>query len=65
MDDIVDDLYEKIYLELLTILSKDASVMDQVIDLLFIGRYLERIADHATNICENVNYIVKGSMSFN
>jgi phosphate transport system protein len=65
MDDIVDDLYEKIYLELLTILSKDASVMDQVIDLLFIGRYLERIADHATNICENVNYIVKGNMSFN
>ena len=65
MDDIVDDLYEKIYLELLTILSKDAGVMDQVIDLLFIGRYLERIADHATNICENVNYIVKGSMSFN
>lgn len=64
MDDIVDDLYEKIYLELLTILSKDASVMDQVIDLLFIGRYLERIADHATNICENVNYIVKGSMTF-
>ncbi|MDP3388115.1 MAG: phosphate signaling complex protein PhoU [Eubacteriales bacterium] len=65
MDDIVDDLYEKIYMELLTILSKDASVMDQVIDLLFIGRYLERIADHATNICENVNYIVKGSMTFN
>ncbi|HAE43744.1 MAG TPA: phosphate transport system regulatory protein PhoU [Clostridiales bacterium] len=65
MDDVVDDLYEKIYMELLTILSKDASVMDQVIDLLFIGRYLERIADHATNICENVNYIVKGSMTFN
>ena len=40
MDDVVDDLYEKIYMELLTILSKDASVMDQVIDLLFIGRYL-------------------------
>ncbi|HBH12456.1 MAG: Phosphate transport system regulatory protein PhoU [Clostridiales bacterium 38_11] len=64
MDDSVDHLYEMIYMELLTILSKDASVMDQVIDLLFIGRYLERIADHATNICENVNFIVKGKMTF-
>lgn len=64
MDEVVDDLYKQIYTELLTILSKDVGVMSQVIDLLFIGRYLERIADHATNICENVNFIVKGEMTF-
>jgi phosphate transport system protein len=60
MDDIVDNFYKEIYTELLSILSKDISTMNQVIDLLFIGRYLERIADHSTNICEHVYYMVTG-----
>ncbi len=64
MDDVVDDLYKEIYTELLNLFSKDVSIMDQVVDLLFIGRYLERVADHATNICEHVNYIVTGEQSF-
>ncbi|WP_026895180.1 phosphate signaling complex protein PhoU [Clostridiisalibacter paucivorans] len=57
-DDIVDDIYESMYVELLEMLSKDKSIMNQVIDLLFIGRYIERIADHTTNICERVIYMV-------
>jgi len=64
MDDIVDDLYKKIYIELLSILSRNEKEMSQVVDLLFVGRYLERIADHATNICEHVNFIAQGKMSF-
>src|SRR6056297_2917015 len=64
MDDIVDDLYRDIYTDLLFELSKDVGKMAQVVNLLFIGRYLERIADHSTNICEHVNYIVTGEKSF-
>ncbi len=64
MDDIVDDLYRDIYTDLLFELSQDIGIMAQVVNLLFIGRYLERIADHSTNICEHVNYIVTGEKSF-
>ncbi len=64
MDDIVDDLYRDIYLELLYMISKDSEIINQAIELLFIGRYLERIADHATNICEYVNYMVTGNTKF-
>ncbi|MBN2285784.1 MAG: phosphate signaling complex protein PhoU [Tissierellales bacterium] len=60
MDDDVDNLYKEIYTELLAILGNDSSTMNQVVDLLFIGRYLERIADHSTNICEHVYYMVTG-----
>ena len=60
MDDKVDDLYEKIYQELLGMLSVNSEIKDQVIMLLLIGRYLERIADHATNVAERVIYMVSG-----
>ncbi|MBG0764377.1 MAG: phosphate signaling complex protein PhoU [Tissierellales bacterium] len=62
MDDVVDDLYRDIYTDLLFELSQDVGKMAQVVNLLFIGRYLERIADHSTNICEHVNYIVTGEL---
>jgi phosphate transport system protein len=65
MDDVVDDLYRDIYTDLLFELSQDVGKMAQVVNLLFIGRYLERIADHSTNICEHVNYIVTGEKEFN
>jgi phosphate transport system protein len=60
MDDEVDRLYENIYNELLDLLEGNAQYKDQVIGLLLIGRYLERIADHATNICERVAYMITG-----
>ncbi len=60
MDDEVDSLYEGIYLELLEMLSGKKEIMPQVINLLLIGRYLERIADHATNICEGIVYMTTG-----
>lgn len=60
MDDDVDALYEKIYTELLTMLAEDQKIMNQVISLLFVGRFLERSADHATNICEASIYYTTG-----
>jgi phosphate transport system protein len=59
-DDIVDELYEMVYMELLYKLKDYPEHMTQIIQLLFVGRYLERIADHATNICERVIYMVDG-----
>ncbi|BEP28353.1 phosphate signaling complex protein PhoU [Helicovermis profundi] len=58
LDDKVDDLYEKIYSELLDITNKDNK--SQIIRFLFIGRHLERIADHVINICQRVIYMVDG-----
>ncbi len=59
-DDEVDIIYESIYLELLAMLSEDSELKDQVVLLLLIGRYLERVADHATNISERTIYMMLG-----
>ncbi|MCH4891278.1 phosphate signaling complex protein PhoU [Acidaminobacter sp. JC074] len=59
-DDEVDMIYERIYLELLAMLSEDSDLKDQVVLLLLIGRYLERIADHTTNISERTIYMMLG-----
>lgn len=59
-DDEVDALYIKIYKELLNYIHEDKTHMDQIIALLFIGRYLERIADHITNLCERIVFSVSG-----
>jgi phosphate transport system protein len=60
LDDKVDDLYEAIYTELLEYGVKDKRTKQQVIRLLFVGRHLERMADHVTNICERVIYMLEG-----
>lgn len=59
-DDEVDALYISIYKELLNFIHEDKTHMDQIIALLFIGRYLERIADHITNLCERIVFSVSG-----
>jgi phosphate transport system protein len=59
-DDEVDKLRDAVYAELLDIMQRDASVLTAAIDLLFIARNLERIGDHATNIAEDVVFLVKG-----
>lgn len=59
-DDKVDDLYSKIYTDLLTLINEDKNVMGQVVNLLLVGRFLERIADHSTNVCERVVYMLTG-----
>lgn len=59
-DDDVDDLYERVYTDLLNIIAHNGKIISQVIHLLLVGRYLERIADHSTNICERVIFMVTG-----
>ncbi|MBS3994553.1 MAG: phosphate signaling complex protein PhoU [Alkaliphilus sp.] len=59
-DEAVDKIYEEIYKELIEMIIEDPSITRQATHLLFIGRYLERIADHATNIGERVIYMETG-----
>ncbi|KZZ86325.1 MULTISPECIES: phosphate signaling complex protein PhoU [Bacillaceae] len=60
MDDAVDNLYGQTIRELLELTQHSQESMPQVTQLLFVSRYLERFADHATNISENIFYLVKG-----
>ncbi len=55
-----DDLYQQVFRELLTYMMEDQRTIGQATQLIFVGRYLERIADHATNIAEWVIYLVTG-----
>lgn len=59
-DDIVDQLYSQIVRELFTLMMEDPKMINQAMLLTFVGRYIERIADHATNIGESVVFLVTG-----
>ena len=59
-DQIVDDLNVQVQRELLTFMIEDPSTITRAIKLNYISKYLERIADHATNIAEMVIFMVKG-----
>ena len=59
-DDAVDHIYNQVFRELLTYMLEDPRNISQITQLLFVGRYLERIADHATNIAEWTVYLVTG-----
>jgi phosphate transport system protein len=56
----VDHLYSQIFRELLTYMMEDPRTIQQATYLLFVGMYLERIADHATNLGEWIIYMVTG-----
>jgi phosphate transport system regulatory protein PhoU len=60
-DDLVDALYSQIIRELLTLMVENPKTIPQATLLSFVGRYYERIADHATNIGESTVYLVTGS----
>ncbi len=59
-DDSVDLLRDQVFRELLTYMISDPTTVPRALDLVLISRYIERIADHATNIAEDVVYIVRG-----
>src|SRR5258708_5139481 len=59
-DDQVDELKSQLFRELLTYMISDPSTIKRGIDLILISRNLERIADHATNIAEDVIFVVAG-----
>jgi phosphate transport system protein len=59
-DDQVDQLNGQIFRELLSFMIEDPRAITRAMRILFVSKYLERIADHATNIAEMVIYMVKG-----
>lgn len=59
-DDSIDALYKQILIELVALMTETPKTISQSIHLLLIGRSIERIADHATNIGEEVVYLVTG-----
>jgi phosphate transport system protein len=58
----VDALKEQIFRELLTFMMEDARTIPRAIRLILISRFLERVADHATNVAEMVIYLVEAKM---
>ena len=57
-DDKLDALKDQIFRELLTYMLQDPSTIEPSLDLILISRHLERIGDHATNVAEDVIFIV-------
>lgn len=60
MDDKVDSLYRHVFSELIALMHKGDDKVEQASQLLFVCKYLERIGDHVTNICEWTIYLVTG-----
>ncbi len=59
-DDEADNLYRKLFQELLGYMTQDPAAVSRALHLLLISRNLERIGDHATNIAEDVIYYIEG-----
>ena len=61
-DEDIDALYNSIFRELLTYMMEDPRMISACTHLLFATKNIERIGDHATNIAENIYYLVNGEM---
>ncbi len=61
-DDSVDNLNEQIFRELLSFMIENPQTISRAIRLSFISKYIERIADHATNVAELIVYMVEGKI---
>jgi phosphate transport system protein len=61
-DEDIDALYNSIFRELLTYMMEDPRMIGGCTHLLFAAKNIERIGDHATNIAENIYYLVHGEM---
>jgi len=62
MDEVVDNLYDQIFRELLTFMMTDPKTVNRATRLIWVTHNIERAADRATNICERVIYMVTGKM---
>ena len=61
MDDVVDRMNDEFYAVLVNKMHQQPEITDQALDVLLISRNLERVADHATNIAEDVIFWVRGA----
>lgn len=62
-DDVVDKLYSTVFRDLIALMTKNSDAISQATHLLLVAQYLERIADHVTNICEWIIYMSTGKMT--
>lgn len=62
-DDIVDNLFDQVKLEVVNILKTSSDQVDQCVDILMIAKYFERIGDHVVNICEWTEFHETGTMN--
>ena len=62
-DDLVDDLYNQVYRELMTYIMADPKNIERANWLLWVAHNLERFADRVTNICERTIFIVTGELT--
>jgi len=61
MDDLVDDMNREIHASMIAHMKRAPEALQQALDALLISRNLERVADHATNIAEDVIFWIKGA----
>ena len=62
-DDIIDALFDKVKDEVVELLKSDSSQSDMAVDLLMLAKYLERIGDHAVNVCEWTEFSDTGAVN--
>lgn len=61
-DDVVDELFSKVKVDVVDLLKQSTEQIDQCIDLLMVAKYLERIGDHAVNVCEWTEFSKTGAL---
>lgn len=61
-DDLVDNLNWQVFNELLFFMTQDPKTVSRAVKITYVSKYIERIADHATNIAEMVIYLVEGKI---
>lgn len=59
-DDEIDALYKQVFRELLVYMMEDPKTINQATQFIMVSRFLERIGDHTTNVCEWVVYMITG-----
>ncbi len=62
MDDVMDDLQKELFRAIFSMPVADEGTLHVVVQVALVGRYFERIADHAVNIAERVGYMVTGRL---
>jgi phosphate transport system protein len=58
-DDVLDNLKDQVFRDLLQIMIREPQAVEPGLDLILISRHLERVGDHATNVAEDVIFIVE------
>jgi phosphate transport system protein len=61
-DDLIDNLYDQVFRELLIFMAEDPKTITRATRLMWTAHNLERAADRVTNICERIVFIITGKM---